>query len=93
VNRPVDARPLRVLGVEALISDVPAQRRATLAERRSSAVHLDSTDGPSALLTVGDEAGGALVQTYRGELIEHVAWSPASGAGSGRHDGIVRLRE
>jgi glycerophosphoryl diester phosphodiesterase len=93
VNRPVDARLLRLLGVDALITDVPGELRSALAERRSSLVHLGSTDGPSGLPTVGDEVGGEPAQTYRGEPIEHEAWSPASGAGSGRHDGTVRLRE
>jgi glycerophosphoryl diester phosphodiesterase len=93
VNRAVDARLLRLLDVDALITDVPGGLRATLAESRSSAVHLDSTVEPSRLLTVGDEAGAEPAQTYRGEHIEHEAWSPASGAGSGRHDGTVRLWE
>lgn len=93
VNRPVDARLLRLLDVDAVITDIPGELRRTLAERRSSAVHLDSTIEPSGLHTVGVEAGGEPAQTYRGEPIEHEAWSPASGAGSGRHDGTVRLRE
>jgi glycerophosphoryl diester phosphodiesterase len=93
VNRPVDARLLRVLGVDAIITDVPAELRASLAERRSSAVHLEGAVGPPGLPTVGGEVGGEPAQTYRGEPIEHEAWSPASGAGSGRHDGAVRLRE
>jgi hypothetical protein len=93
VNRAVDARLLRLLDVDALITDVPGELRATVAERRSSAVHLDSTDGPSRLLTVGDEAGGTPVRTHRGESIEHVARSPASGAGDRRHTRAVRLRD
>lgn len=93
VNRAVDARLLRLLDVDAVITDVPGELRATLAGGRSSTVHLDSTDGPPALHTVGGEAGGESVQTHRGEPIEHEAWSPASGAGSGRHLGTVRLRE
>ena len=93
VNRSVDARLLRLLGVDALITDVPGELRVSLGDRRSSVVHLGSTDGPSGLPTVSDEAGGEPAQTYRGEPIEHEAWSPASGAGSGRHDGTVRLRE
>jgi glycerophosphoryl diester phosphodiesterase len=93
VNRPVDARLLRLLGVDALITDVPGALRGALSERRSPGVHLEGAIGPSVLLTVGDEVGGELTQTYRGESIEHEAWSPASGAGSGRHDGTVGLRE
>ena len=36
VNRPVDARLLRLLGVDALISDVPGELRATLSRERAN---------------------------------------------------------